>query len=66
MGQRSSCAIAKGSGVVSVIEPFTFISGTVNIGDNCRVGPFAYLYEGADVPEGSVVGVFEKLKQASQ
>jgi len=49
----------------TVIEPFTCISGTVSIGDNCRVGPFAYLYEGADVPAGSVVGVFQKLKQAS-
>ena len=50
----------------TVIEPFTCISGAVTIGDNCRVGPFAYLYEGADVAAGSVVGVFQKLKQASK
>ena len=47
----------------AVIEPFTCISGAVTIGDNCRVGPFAYLYEGADVPAGCVVGVFEKLSK---
>ena len=50
----------------TVIEPFACISGAVTIGDNCRVGPFAYLYEGADVAAGSVVGVFQKLKQASK
>ncbi len=50
----------------TVIEPFTCISGVVKIGDNCRIGPFAYLYEGADVPADAVVGVFQKLKQVSE
>lgn len=50
----------------TVIEPFTCISGAVKIGDNCRIGPFAYLYEGAVVPAESVVGVFQKLKQVSE
>ena len=49
----------------TVIEPFTCISGAVKIGDNCRIGPFAYLYEGAVVPAVSGVGVFQKLKQVS-
>ena len=47
----------------TVIEPFSCISGAVKIGDNCRVGPFAYLHDGADVAAGSVVGVFEKLSK---
>jgi len=46
----------------TVIEPFTCISGAVRIGDNCRIGPFAYLYDGADVPAETVIGVFQKLK----
>ncbi len=50
----------------TVIEPFTCISGAVKIGDNCRIGPFAYLYEGAVVPADAVVGVFQKLKQVSE
>lgn len=47
----------------TVIEPFTCISGAVTIGSNCRVGPFAYLHEGADVSDGTVIGVFQELKQ---
>ncbi len=50
----------------TVIEPFTCISGVVKIGDNCRIGPFAYLYEGAVVLADAVVGVFQKLKQVSE
>jgi len=50
----------------TVIEPFTCISGAVKIGDNCRIGPFAYLYEGAVVLADAVVGVFQKLKQVSE
>ncbi|MHC4524090.1 MAG: sugar phosphate nucleotidyltransferase [Planctomycetota bacterium] len=46
----------------TVIEPFTCVSGAVRIGDNCRVGPFAYLHEGADLAPSSVVGVFQELK----
>lgn len=48
----------------TVVEPFTCISGAVTIGDNCRVGPFAYLHEGAVMKGGSVIGVFQELKQA--
>ncbi|MCI0498802.1 MAG: glycosyl transferase family 2, partial [Planctomycetales bacterium] len=46
----------------TVIEPFTCISGAVSIGSNCRIGPFALLHEGADVADGSVVGVFRELQ----
>lgn len=47
----------------TVIEPFTCITGAVQIGDNCRIGPFAYLHEGAHVSAEAVVGVFKELKQ---
>ncbi len=46
----------------TVIEPFTCIRGAVKIGSNCRIGPFAFLHEGADVADGSIVGVFQELK----
>jgi bifunctional UDP-N-acetylglucosamine pyrophosphorylase/glucosamine-1-phosphate N-acetyltransferase len=46
----------------TVIEPFTCISGVVRIGSNCRIGPFAFLHQGADVADGSVVGVFRELQ----
>ncbi|MBC8379249.1 MAG: NTP transferase domain-containing protein [Planctomycetes bacterium] len=46
----------------AVIEPFTCIRGAVTVGPNCRIGPFAYLHEGAHVADGSVVGVFQELK----
>jgi len=42
----------------TVIEPFTYIHGEVEIGLGCRIGPFAYLRDGAvlknDVSQGSV------------
>lgn len=53
-------------GLDVVIEPFTCISGAVRIGDNCRIGPFAYLHEGADLEPDSVVGVFKELKHAER
>jgi len=46
----------------TVIEPFTCIRGEVVIGANCRIGPFAYLHEGAAVSDGTEVGVFRELK----
>ena len=45
----------------TVVEPFTCIRGAVVIGSNCRIGPFAYLHEGACVADGEVVGVFREL-----
>lgn len=46
----------------TVIEPFTCIRGAVRVGSNCRIGPFAYLHEGAAIPDGTEVGVFQELK----
>jgi bifunctional UDP-N-acetylglucosamine pyrophosphorylase/glucosamine-1-phosphate N-acetyltransferase len=45
----------------SVIEPFTCINGTVRIGSDCRIGPFANICDGADIPDGTTVGVFKTL-----
>lgn len=45
----------------TVIEPFTCIRGAVFVGANCRIGPFAYLHEGASIPDGTEVGVFQEL-----
>jgi bifunctional UDP-N-acetylglucosamine pyrophosphorylase/glucosamine-1-phosphate N-acetyltransferase len=45
----------------TVIEPFTCIRGAVFVGSNCRIGPFAYLHEGANIPDGTEVGVFQEI-----
>lgn len=47
----------------TVIQPFTCINGAVRIGIGCRIGPFAYLYDGADIPDGQSVGVFQTVQQ---
>jgi bifunctional UDP-N-acetylglucosamine pyrophosphorylase/glucosamine-1-phosphate N-acetyltransferase len=41
-------------GIDSVIEPFTYVEGAVRIDSGCRVGPFAYLKEGATVTRENV------------
>jgi len=41
-------------GADSVIEPFTYVEGAVRIGSGCRVGPFAYLKDGATVTRENV------------
>ena len=38
-----------------VVLPFSFIEGSVKVGRDCRVGPFAYLREGTVVETGSRV-----------
>jgi bifunctional UDP-N-acetylglucosamine pyrophosphorylase/glucosamine-1-phosphate N-acetyltransferase len=40
----------------TVIEPFTYIHGSVKIGKSCRIGPFAFLADGTVLEDGSVVG----------
>jgi bifunctional UDP-N-acetylglucosamine pyrophosphorylase/glucosamine-1-phosphate N-acetyltransferase len=45
----------------TVIHPFTVLSGPVRIGANCRIGPHAVVANGASLPDGSVVGPFEKV-----
>jgi len=36
----------------TIIEPFTYIAGHATVGSNCRVGPFAYLQDGARLQDG--------------
>jgi len=48
----------------TVIEPFTYIHGEVEIGIGCRVGPFAYLRNGTVLKNDVVVGVYTEIKEA--
>jgi bifunctional UDP-N-acetylglucosamine pyrophosphorylase/glucosamine-1-phosphate N-acetyltransferase len=48
----------------TVIEPFTYIHGEVEIGVGCRVGPFAYLRSGTVLKNNVVVGVYTEIKEA--
>jgi bifunctional UDP-N-acetylglucosamine pyrophosphorylase/glucosamine-1-phosphate N-acetyltransferase len=50
----------------SVIEPFTCILGKVKVGNNCRVGPFAYLRDGASLEDGKAVGAFIEFQGGSK
>ncbi len=49
----------------TVIEPFTYIHGEVNIGRGCRVGPFAYLREGTVLRDEVVLGVYTEVKNST-
>ncbi len=42
-------------GLDTIVEPFTYIEGDVEIGAGCRVGPLVYLSAGTVVVKGSVV-----------
>ena len=44
----------------TVIEPFTYIHGVVKIGQNCRIGPFACLRDGAILEDNVVFGSFKE------
>jgi bifunctional UDP-N-acetylglucosamine pyrophosphorylase/glucosamine-1-phosphate N-acetyltransferase len=48
----------------TVIEPFTVIKGPVEIGANCRIGPHAYVPQGAKLVDGTIVGPFEHVAGA--
>jgi bifunctional UDP-N-acetylglucosamine pyrophosphorylase/glucosamine-1-phosphate N-acetyltransferase len=48
----------------TVILPFTFITGVVRIGANCRVGPCAHLRDGTVLDDGVEVGAFVEIKQS--
>ena len=39
----------------TIIEPFTCIYGQVDIGKNCRIGPFGYLRDGAKIEDNVVL-----------
>jgi len=46
----------------TVIEPFTCIHGQVEVGRDCRVGPFAYLRDGTVLEDNVVFGAFKEEK----
>lgn len=48
----------------TVIFPFSVISGTVTIGANCRVGPFAHLRDGTVLEDGAEVGAFVEVNRS--
>ena len=45
----------------TVIYPFSVISGAVQIGANCRIGPHTAIGPNAIIKDGSVVGPFERV-----
>jgi bifunctional UDP-N-acetylglucosamine pyrophosphorylase/glucosamine-1-phosphate N-acetyltransferase len=48
----------------TMIFPFTAITGTVRIGANCRVGPFAHLRDGTVLDDGVEVGAFVEVNRS--
>ncbi len=48
----------------TIVFPFTVISGTVRIGSNCRVGPFAHLRDGSALDDGVEVGAFVEVNRS--
>jgi bifunctional UDP-N-acetylglucosamine pyrophosphorylase/glucosamine-1-phosphate N-acetyltransferase len=51
-------------GADTVIYPFTVISGTVEIGSRCRIGPHAHLREGTILSDEVEIGAFVEIKQS--
>jgi bifunctional UDP-N-acetylglucosamine pyrophosphorylase/glucosamine-1-phosphate N-acetyltransferase len=49
----------------TVIEPFTVINGPVEIGANCRIGPHAWIAQGAKLADGTTVGPFKHVPGAA-
>jgi bifunctional UDP-N-acetylglucosamine pyrophosphorylase/glucosamine-1-phosphate N-acetyltransferase len=45
----------------TTIRPFSVIEGSAVIGENCDVGPYAYV-AGSIVPDGTTVGGFQKFE----
>lgn len=48
-------------GADTVIEPFTTITGPVEIGSNCRIGPHVHLGPTARIPDGARVAPFTAI-----
>lgn len=48
-------------GTDTIIEPFTYISGAVTIGDNCHIGPHCVLEGPLNIPSGTTVKAFQHL-----
>jgi bifunctional UDP-N-acetylglucosamine pyrophosphorylase/glucosamine-1-phosphate N-acetyltransferase len=51
-------------GTDTTIFPFSVITGTVSIGRNCRVGPFAHLRDGTVLADGAEVGAFVEVNRS--
>jgi bifunctional UDP-N-acetylglucosamine pyrophosphorylase/glucosamine-1-phosphate N-acetyltransferase len=49
----------------TVIEPFVYIQGQVQIGHGCRIGPFAFLRHGCVLDDNVVLGVFTEIKNTA-
>jgi bifunctional UDP-N-acetylglucosamine pyrophosphorylase/glucosamine-1-phosphate N-acetyltransferase len=49
----------------TVVEPFTYIHGEVSIGENCRIGPFAFLRHGTVLKNNVVLGVYTEIKNST-
>lgn len=43
----------------TILYPFTVIEGPARIGCGCRLGPFAYVRDGQELPDGAVVRPFQ-------
>ncbi len=52
-------------GIDTVIEPFTILKGTTNIGSECSIGPHVYI-EDARVGDRSDCGPFAKLRPGTE
>lgn len=48
----------------TVILPFSVISGHVEVGVGCRVGPFAHLREGTILDDGTEVGAYVEVSRS--
>lgn len=49
----------------TILFPFTVITGTVAIGRECRVGPFAHLRDGTVLEDGAEVGAFVESSRST-
>ena len=48
----------------TTIFPFSVITGTVRIGERCKVGPFAHLRDGTVLADGVEVGAFVEVNRS--
>jgi bifunctional UDP-N-acetylglucosamine pyrophosphorylase/glucosamine-1-phosphate N-acetyltransferase len=48
----------------TTIFPFTVITGTVVVGKQCRIGPFAHLRDGTVLDDGAEVGAFVEVNRS--
>src|SRR5205807_7552731 len=48
----------------TIIFPFSVITGTVNVGRGCRIGPFTHLRDGTVLDDGVEVGAFVQVSRS--